>query len=346
MWPARSRWLRGRLILNQIICAAALLLILLSPSSLQAATTIVIVVGDAPGVGFNDATPTAPVGGNSGTTLGQQRLNAFQAAADKWGATVTSSVPIRIGATWEALFCNATSAILGSARPTDVFQGFAGAPKSFTWFSFAQANAIFGSDLDPTRPQITARVNVNLGQAGCLTGTFFYLGLDNNHGNDIDLVTVLEHEFAHGLGFLNFTDGATGILHLGSFSIWDYFLLDTTTNKLWKDMTDAERAASALNTHGLVWNGPNVTAAVPSVLQTGADSFGRPFMYAPNPYQSGPSISHWDTTALPNQLMEPAINGDLTHELIPPADLTFMLLLDIGWPSATLKKRRGQIISN
>jgi hypothetical protein len=29
--------------------------------------------------------------------------------------------------------------------------------------------------------------------------------------------------------------------------------------------------------------------------------------------------------------MEPAINGDLTHEVTPPFDLTFMLLKDIGW---------------
>jgi hypothetical protein len=36
-------------------------------------------------------------------------------------------------------------------------------------------------------------------------------------------------------------------------------------------------------------------------------------------------------SAFPNQLMEPAINGDLTHEVIPPYDLTFKLLKDIGW---------------
>jgi hypothetical protein len=29
--------------------------------------------------------------------------------------------------------------------------------------------------------------------------------------------------------------------------------------------------------------------------------------------------------------MEPAINGDLTHSVIPPQDLTFRLLQDLGW---------------
>jgi hypothetical protein len=54
-------------------------------------------------------------------------------------------------------------------------------------------------------------------------------------------------------------------------------------------------------------------------------------MYAPNPNQPGSSVSHYDTSAIPNLLMEPAINADLTHEVKPPRDLTFPLLKDIGW---------------
>ena len=51
--------------------------ILAAPLSAHAAATIVIINNNQPGVGFNDATAAAPVGGNPGTTLGQQRLNAF-----------------------------------------------------------------------------------------------------------------------------------------------------------------------------------------------------------------------------------------------------------------------------
>jgi hypothetical protein len=63
----------------------------------------------------------------------------------------------------------------------------------------------------------------------------------------------------------------------------------------------------------------------------GADSLARALMYAPNPFQGGSSVSHYDTTMFRNQLMEPAINGDLTQSVIPPQDLTFRLLQDIGW---------------
>jgi PA domain len=456
----------------------------LTPLALRGAATISIVNGDAAGVGFNDPTVVAPVGGNTGTTLGQQRLIAFQAAANKWGATLTSSVNIRIAARWTALSCTATGAVLGSAGATEIFRDFPGAPVAAHWYPKALANKLLGFDADTATADINANFNVNLGQTGCLTGTFFYLGLDNNHGNNVDLVTVLTHEFAHGLGFQTFTSGSSGAQIAGFPSIWDDFLLDTSTGLTWTNMTNAQRATSALNEGHLVWNGSNVATNVPIVLQkgapaltatspasvagsylvgtaafgpplsspgvtaevmpvvdtapnlglacnplsalnaaavngkialvdrgtctfvvkvknaqnagaigvlvvnnaagtppsglggadptitipsvmitqadgntlkaalatrsrthsgmfanlgvnlalyAGADAAARAWMYAPNPYQSGSSVSHWDISAFPNQLMEPAINGDLTHEVTPPFDLTFMLLKDIGW---------------
>jgi hypothetical protein len=465
---------------------AALLIatVAFSPMQAYAAATLVIVNNDAANVGFNDPTPVAPVGGNSGTTLGQQRLIAFQAAANTWGATLTSTVTIRIRAQWTALSCTSTSAVLGSAGATEVFANFPGAIVPGHWYGKAEANKLAGVDLDPPTPDINANFNVNLGQPGCLTGTFFYLGLDNNHGANIDLVTVLTHEFGHGLGFQTYTNGSTGAQLSGLPSIWDDFLKDTTTGKVWTNMTNAERSASALKEGNLVWNGGIVNAALTGVLQfgtplltvslpntvagtylvgaasfgpalsspgltgevmpvvdqangtglacnpltganaaavagkiamidrgvcgfvvkvknaqnagalgviiannvvgtpppglggsdptivipaasitladattlkaalatrsrlhsgmianlgvnlavrAGADSAGRMLMYAPNPFQGGSSVSHYDVSALPNQLMEPAINTDLTHSVTPPQDLTFPLLQDIGW---------------
>lgn len=467
-----------------VVTALFVLAVVAVPVTAHAAATITIVNGDPANVGFNDPTVVAPVGGNTGTTLGQQRLNAFQAAANKWGATLTSSVTIRIQARWTALSCTASSAVLGSAGATEIFRDFTGAPIPGAWFGKAEANKLVGADLDPATADISANFNVNLGKANCLTGTFFYLGLDNNHGNNVDLVTVLTHEFAHGLGFQTFTSGSTGARIAGFPSIWDFFLSDDTTGKYWVDMTNAERVASSLNTGHLVWTGANVTSKIPQVLQqgtpllavtapasvagnylvgtasfgpalsspgvtaevmpvvdtapntglacnplsalnaaavngkialvdrgtctfnvkvkncqnagavgvlvadnvagsppaglggtdatitipsvritladgntlkaalakrsrlhsgmfanlglnlsvyAGASASGQALMYSPNPYQSGSSVSHYDTSMFPNQLMEPAINGDLTHEVTVPFDLTFELLKDIGW---------------
>jgi hypothetical protein len=54
-------------------------------------------------------------------------------------------------------------------------------------------------------------------------------------------------------------------------------------------------------------------------------------MFAPNPFQSTLSVSHFDSTATPNQLMEPVVQGDVTQSVTPPNDLTLPLLQDIGW---------------
>jgi hypothetical protein len=73
------------------------------------------------------------------------------------------------------------------------------------------------------------------------------------------------------------------------------------------------------------------TLGVDMTMRAGTDAAGRALVFTPNPFQSGSSVSHWDTLTTPNQLMEPSINADLTHEVIPPYDLTFKLLQDEGW---------------
>jgi PA domain len=467
--------------------AATFAATLLAAGGANAAATIIINNLNGPGVGFNDATPVAPIGGNTGTTLGEQRLIAFTYAANLWGATLTSNVPIVINAQFSALTCTATSAVLGSAGATQIFRNFPNAPKPDTWYSYALANKLAGAEVGASSPQINANFNVNLGQAGCLPGTFFYLGLDGNHGTNTDFVAVLQHEMGHGLGFQTFTNGTTGAFNGGFPAIWDHYLFSTAAGKTWKDATAAERVASAISVTGLVWTGPVVTAAVPSVLRqgtaalivsgagagsaagtytvgeasfgmpingstpvtaqimpvaaqtpgagsgcepftennikavrnrialmdrgvcgfaiktknaqnagavgviiadnvagspppglggsdptitipavritlddgnklksalvtrsrvasgvigslttvgsqySGADALGRIMMFAPNPFQGGSSVSHYDVSAFRNQLMEPAINGDLTQSVIPPQDLTFRLFQDIGW---------------
>lgn len=475
----RATWLTA--------CASIVLgLACLSAMPQASAATIVIVNQNAPGEGFNDPTPVAPVGGNPGTTLGEQRLNAFQHAANIWGATLQSDVPIRIGASFVPLACNVTGAVLGSAGANEIWSDFPNAPRPSTWYPAALASKLAGADLtQPAEPHIIARFNSRLGLfPDCVPGLTFYLGLDNNAGSQIDLVTTLLHEFAHGLGFQTFTSNTTGEQILGLPSIWDHYLVDNRTERLWVQMSDAERAASAATWRGLSWNGPQVTAAVPGVLapaavlnisgtrageaagnyDVGTASFGpqlgkrplrghvmqvvdqddgtglactplsganaravrnsialvdrggcefvvkarhlqiagaramlladnqpgeladlpgsaedivipsvrltqadgqklkaalrerkrsrsgvwaqlgldftrlagtdaqrRILLYTPAIVAPGSSVSHYTTEARPNQLMEPAINADLAHEVAPPRDLTYPLLRDIGW---------------
>jgi hypothetical protein len=364
---------------------------------------------------------------------------------------------------------------LGAAgNAGNIWRDFSGAVPGF-WYGNALANAISGTDRNGGSAEINATFNVSLGTPGCLQDLHWYYGLDNNHGSTgVDLVSVLLHEFAHGLGFQTFTSSTTGQQagsQQGGFfpSIFDQYLFDNATGKTWAQMTsDSERAASAINTGHLVWSGPHVLADVPGVLTgtprlrvnspasiagnyqigtadfgpalssagitgnvaqsspvdgcspfgislsgkialidrgnctfvtktrnaqnagatgviivdnvssstppdmtgadttitiptvsitqlsgntikaqlannvnatlfadpsaiAGVDSSARPLMYAPNPVKQGSSVSHWDLSLTPNQVMEPNISGDLIHMVTPPRDLTFSLLRDIGW---------------
>ncbi len=472
-----------------IVRAAALAACLAVPASLaQAQAQIVIVNGNRPGVGFNDPTPAVPVGGNTGTTVGEQRLIAFQRAADIWGQTLASATPISVLATFEPQTCTAT--------------GGCWDPRAPSASSRISARSACTPALSLETPGITRRWPTSGPAAISNPGSSrhpralqqqperqpgvprprsgWYYGLDTNHGTNIDLVTVLLHEFAHGLGFSQFASTTSGAQILGLPDVYNRQLFDRTVNRTWPEMTDAERVASAINSRRVVWEGFEVSNAVPAVLslgtpllrvlgpaslagvyavgaaafgpplaspgvtgsvvlsvdpadaagpstsdacspltnaaavagqialvdrgtcgfavkvknaqnagavavivadnvagtppaglggadptivissvrislpdgnaikaqlasgvnaqlgvdltvRAGADELGRALMNAPNPVQPGSSISHWDPIASRNQLMEPAINADLTHSVVPPQDLSLPLMRDVGW---------------
>lgn len=444
--------------------------LLLSLAVAANAATIVIFNNDGAGEGFNDPTPAAPVGGNPMNTVGGQRLFVFQHAASIWGATLPSAVTIVVTAQFNPQTCTATSAVLGSAGPITIQRDFAGAGLAGHWYHQALANRLNGTDLAPANNDINATFNSNLnGQATCLGGQGWYLGIDGIEGGNIELLPVVLHELGHGLGFSTTTNGSTGNYQSLFPSIFDFYLRDAITGQHWDQITAAQRAASALSINGLTWDGPavfthaqgflshrprmiinsppgiagtyqvalgslgpaltalgvtgnvvladdgvapgsdactalinggaiagnialidrgtctfaikalaaqnagaiavlmannvagiqppggvdpaitipvigisqadgntikanlgggvNVTCNLDPVLLAGADNSGRPLMFAPNPYQSGSSVSHYDVTLTPNALMEPAINGDLHNAL----DLTFGQMADIGW---------------
>ena len=251
--------------------AALALASLLQPAVLHAAATFIIQNSDSTGSGFNDPTPVAPVGGNTGATLGQQRMIAVQAAANLWGNQLNSTPAITVSASWTALPCSTNGGTLASSGPGSSWNNFTGQPLANHLYPAALANKLFGGDLNPSRSEINVHINVNLGNSNCLSGMHFYLGLDGNHGLDADLITILLHELGHGLGVYTATDETTGA-QFGSPSlpyVFDRFLLDTSSGLNWDQMTDAQRVASAVNTGRLVWNGANVKGAVPQVLTPG-----------------------------------------------------------------------------
>ena len=98
-------------------------------------------------------------------------------------------------------------------------------------------------------------------------------------------------------------------------------------------------SACRVPTASRLWVNPDATGFIgkDSSIRAGADAAGKVRLFMPNPVQGGSSGSHYDSIAFKNLLMEPAINADLTHDLIAPDDLTLELMRDVGWfPDADL----------
>lgn len=300
------------------------------------AATIKIQSRDPAGTGFNDPTPVAPVGGNNGTTLGQQRLNVYRYVADIWEKNLESDVEIVVSAAWEPLTCSATSATLGSASAWNIWYDFpGGAPR--TWYPQALANKLAGVNLSAGQPDtsgynnvdIKTQFNSNLGKPDCLAGSPFYLGLDGNAGDKVNFAATLLHELGHGLGFsvisVNTATGnrinaeGTAYTSTGLPSIWERFMYDNTIKKTWLEMTSAERRASAINPLQLAWTGKNavagasILAPLPVVKSSSPAGIVPTAPYSPSPF--GPTLSGTAILgALANVSTQP---GELGHACSP-----------------------------
>jgi len=294
------------------------------------AATIVIVNADAAGQGLNDPTPVVPAGGNTATTRGAAALAVFQRAASQWGSRLVSAVPIHVNTRFATLTCNATSALLASTGPTSLHRDFGGAPRAATWYAQALANALAGVDLDAADDEIVTEFNGGIGAPTCLAGTSWYLGFDGHPlAGQVDMLSVVLHELAHGFGFEPFDDLSTGAKFLG---FDDAFLVDMfeqgVTPTALTDMTDAQRLAASTSDPNLYWGGASVQAVASTLsmgLTTGVAP-GHVRLYGPSQSTPGSSQSHFSSALTPNELMEPSYTGP-NHDLTMTADL----LRDLGW---------------
>jgi len=231
------------------------------------AATFQLVNNDGPGEGFNDPTPVSPIGGNPGTTRGQQRLNVFLAAGNIWGQLLPDNVTIVVEATFDSQSpCDASGGVLGSAGANSVASDFPGALIPNTWYSIALANKLNGSDMDPGQSDIVAQFNSDVDNATCLGTIGWYYGYDHNEGSNIDLLAVVLHELGHGLGFETFADLTTGDFLLNKPDAYARNLFDLATNLPWDQETSTQRRNSSVNSGQLVWGGATVKKNAPQFL--------------------------------------------------------------------------------
>lgn len=266
------------------------------------ALPIQVVYDDSPDQGFHD-----PV-------LGDQRRMAFEEAVDRWARTLAGTVPVVIAANMVPLGGTGTSALLASTGAITVHRNFAGA-RPHTWYAAALAEQLAHADVNgPNLAEIGVTFNADVDGSEVLGSIGWYYGLDALPGADIDFVTIALHEIGHGLGFLDTIDATAGTFRLDDEpAILERMLVRPEIGTL-SDMLAPERLAAITAPQDLLWSGPAVVGFNGSPLP----------VYAPDPFQQGSSLAHWDTGL--GELMEPFYT-QANHDLgaLLPA------LVDMGW---------------
>jgi hypothetical protein len=233
---------------------------------------------DPPGTGFTDPRPFGGAPGNPATTLGEARVNLFEAVLGAWGTVLGSLAPADVLVSWLPLPCQtgAGAALAGAAPLFVVAVEDAGLfPFTDTWYHIALGEALAGEDLSGPPAQgggdIVVVINSGLDDECLGAGTGFYYGLDGAPpANRVDLAPVVLHELAHGLGFSSFVDETTGEELDGLPGIYDRFLFDEDLGRAWPELTDQERLLSAVNFRDVTWSGTVANAAAAGFLDFGA----------------------------------------------------------------------------
>jgi len=195
---------------------------------------------------------------------------------------------------------------LASAGPIMwVVDGYAG--------GFAYDHITTGVDPSGGSPDIVATVNF---------GHSWYTGAVPVPFDKMDLFSVMLHELSHGLGILSISK-SDGTSDIGgkAFSYYDNLLYTGNGNKLWDAGCNFNGTANSLvgGDGGIRFRGTNATATFGSY----------PPIYAPNPWQDGSSIAHWNTGISPTPVMNYNIGSGVSRRAYQPFEVS--ALKDLGY---------------
>jgi hypothetical protein len=195
-----------------------------------------------------------------------------------------------------------------------------------TWYPPSLYNQIVGYDAT-TQRDIRIEMNSNYS---------WYYGLDAaTPSNLMDYVTVMLHEVNHGLGFTDNIFYETGNSNNGVFfyiegddifgtdypNVFSRQLFQGTSGPCISELSKSARAA-------LITSG-NLYAGRPGSKLLAANGGNRVKMYAPNPYEDGSSVCHWDYWVSFKTFMRYAFDKGESWHTIGTREIG--ILVDMGW---------------
>lgn len=269
----------------------------------------------------------------TGTGWTTQKQDAFNYAVDIWEYLINSSQQIKINAERKALGAN--SGILAGTRPLSYYKDFTNAPMADVNYPVALAEALSGTQLNGSDYEIKIEVNSDL-------DSIYYYGTDGNTpSGKTDFVSTILHEIGHGLGISHSMKVENNIgswgqnydttIYKGYAQAYDKFTVVGPYSSLQNRLTNTTVYANPSSTLGDVITGGNIHFDGINAKLMNGNSL--PKLYAPNPFQGGSSIAHFDEDAFPagnsNSLFSPTLGR--AESIHSPGEVGLAVLQDLGW---------------
>jgi len=226
---------------------------------------------------------------------------AISHAVEIWSRNYSSVVPITLEVNWSDKL---KPDILGSARPGEHFTKFTGAPDPDLWYPSTLANSLAKRDLNPRKSEIF--LNINSKQ-----NWHFDVGTSPSL-SQYDLVSVILHEIAHGIGFLSNAEYETtfGTGYIFQPTVFDS-LVQIPDGRTFAEFCSRSTELGKAMLGPLSWAGTNGTQANENIKIS---------LFSPSTYESGSSIAHIEPSSLAspseNSLLNPSLrSGEVSRKI-------------------------------
>ena len=255
--------------------------------------------------------------------------NAFNYALNIWSYLINSTIPIKIRAEWVPL----GEGILAETNSTSYKKNFINAPIANVNFPVSLAEALSGTELNGSEEEIKIRVSSDFS---------WYYGIDGNTPSEKhDLVTVILHEVTHGFGFSHSMKVENNI---GS---WGQNYPNNNENgfpQYYEEFGVVGQNSTTIYRLTNTNQYPNPSGDLANALQSTNIYFdgtitkqmylnNLPKLYAPNPFEGGSTLAHFDEDTFPagnqNSLMSSQLG--MAESIHSPGELGLAVLQDLGW---------------